>query len=106
MATVTFVHSDGSTHRVQAPLDRTLMQLALDHSVPGILGDCGGACSCATCHAYVDPPWFDRLPPMGESERFMLEAALDPRANSRLCCQIKMCAELDGIVIRLPVDQA
>ena len=60
MATVTFVHSDGSSHRVQAPLDRTLMQLALDHSVPGILGDCGGACSCATCHAYVDPPWFDR----------------------------------------------
>jgi len=105
MLQVTFIEHDGTTHLVSAPLERTLMQIALDNAVPGILGDCGGACSCATCHAYVDARWTEKLPAVSETEAFMLEGVPAPRANSRLCCQIKMQAALDGIVVQLPEVQ-
>ena len=106
MPTVVYVDHAGTPYEVQAPLNKTLMQVALDHAVPGILGDCGGSCSCATCHAYVDEPWASRLPPRSESEQFMLEGVPDLRANSRLCCQIRMTAELEGVVVHLPEEQA
>ena len=105
MLQVTFIEHDGTTHLVPAPLERTLMQIALDNGVPGILGDCGGSCSCATCHAYVDARWADKLPTLSETETFMLEGVPEPRENSRLCCQIKMQAALDGIVVELPEVQ-
>ncbi|MDM0067025.1 2Fe-2S iron-sulfur cluster-binding protein [Variovorax sp. J31P207] len=105
MLQVTFIEHDGTPHLVSAPPERTLMQIALDNGVPGILGDCGGSCSCATCHAYVDARWADKLPPTSETETFMLEGVPDPRENSRLCCQIKMQAALDGIVVQLPEVQ-
>jgi 2Fe-2S ferredoxin len=105
MATVTYVEINGTTHHVDAPLGRTLMQIAMDHSVPGILGDCGGSCSCATCHGYIAPEWADKLPPISETESFMLEAVPEPRDGSRLCCQIKMVPGLDGVVVNLPAEQ-
>ena len=105
MLQVTFIEHDGTTHQVAAPPERTLMQIALDNGVPGILGDCGGSCSCATCHAYVDARWIDQLPPVSETEVFMLEGVPEPRETSRLCCQIRMTQELDGIVVRLPEEQ-
>ena len=105
MATLTYIEYDGTTRRVEARLDRTVMQIAVEHSVPGILADCGGSCSCGTCHAYIDAPWRDLLPPIAESEAFMLEAVPEPREGSRLCCQLPMRAELDGMVVRLPAEQ-
>jgi ferredoxin, 2Fe-2S len=106
MPTITFIDHTGTHYVTQAPLGRSLMQVALDHAVPGILGDCGGACSCATCHAYIASPWSDLLPAKSETEVFMLEAALDERPSSRLCCQIKVSSELDGMVVTLPVEQS
>lgn len=105
MTHVVFIDPTGLAHEVEAPLGRSLMQIAVDHSVPGLLGDCGGACSCATCHGYIDPGWAAELPPRSETEAFMLEGVPDPRENSRLCCQIRMKAELDGIVVQLPDEQ-
>jgi len=105
MPTVTYIEHDGTTHSVEAQPERTLMQIALEHSVPGIVGECGGSCSCGTCHAYVDPAWHDKLPPISETEAFMLEAVLEPRDGSRLCCQIPMRVELDGLVLRVPAEQ-
>ncbi len=105
MPKVTYIEHDGHVHEVDATLDRTLMQTALDHSVPGLLGECGGSCSCATCHGYIDAAWADRLPRMSETETFMLDAVPDRRAGSRLCCQIRLRAELDGIVVHLPAEQ-
>lgn len=105
MPTVTYIESNGTTHQVEAALDRTLMQIAIDNSVPGILGDCGGSCSCATCHCFVDLSWTSKLPPISETESFMLDGVPERRESSRLCCQIKMCAELDGIVVNLPTEQ-
>ena len=105
MPNVVFTDHEGTDYRVDAPVGKSLMQVAIDNSVPGILGDCGGACSCATCHAYVDARWTEKLPAVSETEAFMLEGVPEPRANSRLCCQIKMQAALDGIVVQLPEVQ-
>lgn len=106
MPTVVFIEHTGATHQVEAPLNKSLMQVALDNAVPGILGDCGGSCSCATCHGYVDEPWAAQLPPRSESETFMLDGVPDLRDNSRLCCQLRMTPELDGLTIHLPEEQA
>ena len=105
MPTVVFIDPHGSEHAVEAPEGRSLMQVAIDHAVPGLLGDCGGVCSCATCHGYVDPAFLDRLPPRSETEVFMLEGVPDLRGNSRLCCQIRMQPALDGLRVQLPDEQ-
>jgi 2Fe-2S ferredoxin len=73
--------------------------------VPGIPADCGGACACATCHAYVDETWLERLPPMDSTENDMLDCAVERRDNSRLTCQVFISEELDGMVLRLPASQ-
>jgi ferredoxin, 2Fe-2S len=100
-----FVESNGTAHRVEAPIGKTLMQIAVENSIPGILGECGGSCSCATCHGYITQKWRTSLPTMTETESFMLEIVLAPREDSRLCCQIKMTPELNEIVIQLPHEQ-
>jgi len=105
MPTVVFIDHTGASYQVEAPLNKSLMQVALDNAVPGILGDCGGSCSCATCHGYVDPRWQAQLPPRSETEVFMLEEVPDLRDNSRLCCQIRMTPELAGVVVHLPEEQ-
>ena len=106
MPIITFIEHSGIAHRVDAPLDRSLMQIALDNSIDGILGDCGGACSCATCHGYIDLAWAAKLPVIAETEAFMLEGVLDRTAQSRLCCQIRVTAQLDGLIVNLPAEQA
>jgi 2Fe-2S ferredoxin len=84
----------------------SIMQAAMNHKIPEILGECGGNCMCATCHVYVDISFLSRLPPPKDNEKFMLSIAAEgPESNSRLSCQIKMTEELDGIVIRLPRKQ-
>ena len=75
------------------------------NGVPGIDGDCGGICACATCHVYVDPAWLDKLPPKQEMEETMLDFAQDVRPNSRLSCQITVTPALDGLVVRTPKSQ-
>jgi len=105
MPTVVFTDPQGERHQVDVPEGRNLMQAAVDHLVPGILGDCGGVCSCATCHGYIAPEYLDKLPPRTETETYMLEGVPELRDNSRLCCQIRMRPELDGICIQLPDEQ-
>ena len=78
------------------------MQLALSSGVPGIIGECGGVMSCATCHVYVDQRWYDRLAPPQPAELDMLEFADEPTALSRLGCQIKVRDELNGLIVRVP----
>lgn len=75
----------------------TAMEAALDHDVAGIVAECGGACACGTCHAYVAETWLPRLSPMDDMEDAMLDAARDRRPNSRLTCQIEVTPELDGV---------
>lgn len=105
MPKITFVEFNGTEHAVEEEVGRSLMQAALDHMVPGIVADCGGSCSCATCHGYIDPTWVSRVPPPEATELSMLECVLDGAENSRLTCQIKITPGLDGLVVRLPKSQ-
>ncbi|HEX6020251.1 MAG TPA: 2Fe-2S iron-sulfur cluster-binding protein [Burkholderiaceae bacterium] len=105
MPRVTFVSLEGEHHVVDAPAGATLMRAAVDHGVPGIDGDCGGHCACATCHVYIGEPWSARLSPRPDAEQDMLGLAVDPRPTSRLACQIRLTDALDGIVVSLPEGQ-
>lgn len=105
MPTVVFIKADGSSQEVHIENGTSVMQGAVDNMVDGILGDCGGCCSCATCHCYVDPEWVDKVPAADDVEKDMLEFVIEPQDNSRLSCQIKMTDELDGLVVKLPESQ-
>lgn len=105
MAKIVFVESNGTHHVVEAAAGESLMQAATANMVPGILADCGGSCTCATCHAYIDAPWADQLPAPSADESLMLEGALHTRPTSRLTCQVQMSPALDGIVVHLPASQ-
>jgi ferredoxin, 2Fe-2S len=102
MPAITYITTNGSERRIDAPNGISLMQLALSNGIPGIIGECGGVMSCATCHVYVDEAWYGRLAPPQQSELDMLEFADEPSPLSRLGCQIKVRDELDGLVVRVP----
>jgi 2Fe-2S ferredoxin len=99
MPKVIFVDSEGARREVDVEAGHTIMEAAIDNDVPGIVAECGGACACATCHAYIDEDWVARLVDMDDMEDAMLDSALDRKANSRLTCQISMTDELDGIEV-------
>jgi 2Fe-2S ferredoxin len=105
LANVTYIEHGGAEHHVDVPNGLSVMEGAKRFTIPGIDGDCGGACACATCHVYVEDGWFDRLPPMDELERDMLDFAFDVQPNSRLSCQIKLDKNLDGLTVRIPARQ-
>ncbi|MES2489128.1 MAG: 2Fe-2S iron-sulfur cluster-binding protein [Pseudomonadota bacterium] len=105
MPKILFIEHSGKEHLIDAEIGKSVMQAAVDNMVPGIIGDCGGACSCATCHGYVDPAWCGKLPAMSEEETGMLDGSLNVESNSRLTCQLMLAANLDGIVVRLPASQ-
>jgi 2Fe-2S ferredoxin len=105
MAKVTYIEFNGVEHVVDLQPGLSVMQGAVGNSVQGIIGDCGGACSCATCHVYVDPAWLNRVGEKSATEAALLEEVCDGQPNSRLSCQIKATAELEGLVVRLPAKQ-
>jgi 2Fe-2S ferredoxin len=101
---VTFILANGSKRTV-AGCNISVMQLAVHNNISGIVADCGGALSCATCHVHLAPEWTDRLAPRSEQEMQMLEMAIDPDETSRLSCQITLSDELDGLTVRVPIRQ-
>jgi ferredoxin, 2Fe-2S len=107
MPKVTYIEHDGTTHRVEVPIGSTVMEGGRNAGVQGIVAECGGACACSTCHVYLASEWLDRVPPMESMEEDMLEfaPATDPM-RSRLSCQIRVTAELDGLVVNVPSGQA
>jgi 2Fe-2S ferredoxin len=105
MPTIVFIEHDGEKHEVQAEAGRSVMQAAVENAVPGIVADCGGSCSCGTCHGFIDPAWLPKIPPAGTAEGAMLEGLLELKLNSRLTCQITVTADIDGMVVRLPKSQ-
>ena len=105
MARITFIEHGGKEHLIEAEVGQSVMQAATFHGVPGILADCGGNCACATCHVYVDAAWRGRTGEPSKTEREMIDCAIDVREESRLCCQIRVTAELDGLVVHLPESQ-
>ncbi|MFT6490349.1 MAG: 2Fe-2S ferredoxin [Parvibaculaceae bacterium] len=102
---VTFIEDDGTEHKIEGEDGLSVMEAAVNNMVPGIDGDCGGACACATCHVFVDQDWMSKLAPQDDMEKSMLEFAEGVVDNSRLACQIKLSDALDGLVVRLPESQ-
>lgn len=105
MVKVEFITHAGKSIEVEAEVGRSLMDAAVRNGVPGIQADCGGACSCATCHCYVDKQWFEQIVAADGDEEAMLEFAFEVKDNSRLSCQIKMTEQLNGVKIYLPEQQ-
>ena len=105
MPKITYIDSDGTARTVEAELGATVMETAINNDVPGILATCGGSCSCATCHVYVDDSWVGKLPAPELEEMDMLDTAHDLQENSRLSCQIKVRDELNGLVVSVPERQ-
>jgi ferredoxin, 2Fe-2S len=90
---------DGSLHEVDLQHNRSLMEALRDKNVGDLVALCGGCCSCATCHVYVDPVFKARLPPMSEDEAGLLDGSLHRTEDSRLSCQISVTDSLDGLRI-------
>ena len=103
--TITFIDANGNRRTLQAEPGQSVMQAAIDNKVPGILADCGGCCSCATCHCYVEEPWGGLVPTASVEEAELVSYAFDPRPTSRLSCQLVLTFAHDGIEIGLPKRQ-
>lgn len=105
MVKVCFDQPGGTRVFLDLEEGESLMKGAVMNGVDGILADCGGALTCATCHVYVDDAWLEKTGTVGPDEAVMLEYVIAPRENSRLSCQIRMSKELDGLVVHVPEEQ-
>jgi 2Fe-2S ferredoxin len=105
MPKITLIEHNGTPHLLDVDVGVSVMQAATNNMVPGMIADCGGVCSCATCHAYVDDAWLDKVPPPADMELGMIDCVMYQQPNSRLTCQINVTPELDGLVMHLPVSQ-
>ena len=105
MPLVKFISHTGEETEVHVSAGTSVMQAAMDNGVSGILADCGGACSCATCHCYVDDSWVEKTGKPDEVEEQMLDFVMEVKPTSRLSCQIVVEDALDGLVVHLPESQ-
>lgn len=105
MAHITYVEPDGTRHETEGEVGSTVMETAIMNGVPGIIAECGGACTCATCHVYVDEAWTGTVGGPSMMEEDMLDFAFAVKPTSRLSCQIKVKDELDGLVVHVPERQ-
>lgn len=102
MPNVTFILPDESEVTVEALAGDSLMQTAVDNGIEEITADCGGCCSCATCHCFITPAWQGKVSPADDMEQALLETAIeDVQPNSRLSCQITLDDSLDGLVVKV-----
>lgn len=106
MPKITYIDFAGTARTVEAEIGATVMETAIKNGVPGIEAECGGACSCSTCHVYIDRAWREQTGEPKPMEEDMLDFAFDVRPNSRLSCQIRVTAALDGLVVTTPERQA
>jgi 2Fe-2S ferredoxin len=105
MPKIKYIEHDGTEHDVDAELGISVMQTALNNLVPGIDADCGGECSCATCHVMVREDWMIKAGSPDDAEESMLDLNPERQSNSRLACQIFVSEDLDGLVLDLPEFQ-
>jgi 2Fe-2S ferredoxin len=104
MTTLNVTDRDGNEHQIEAKLGATLMEVLRDREELGVVGLCGGICSCATCHIYVDPDWASKLPAASSGEQEVLADTPDTNPQSRLGCQIKIKPEYDGLRVTIAPD--
>jgi len=106
MANITYIDATGQSTTIELTDGWNLMQGATANGIDGILGECGGSCACATCHCYIEEARLSELPAPTDNELAMLDnVAAERRPNSRLACQIKSTAALEGLRVYLPETQ-
>jgi 2Fe-2S ferredoxin len=105
MVSITYIEHNGKPHTVEVSAGLSVMKAAVDNGIPGIDGDCGGACACATCHVYVAEQWRHLTGEASQDEKDMLECAIELKESSRLGCQIPLSEALNGIVVHMPPSQ-
>ena len=105
MGKMTFVEHDDTEHVVEFKAGASLMQIAVDHMIPGIDADCGGECACGTCHVILAQEWFAKTGAPGPDEEQMLSMTPERADTSRLGCQVQATEAMDGMTVRLPEFQ-
>src|SRR3974390_3385332 len=104
MPTVRVIDRDGQERELNAPNGSTLMEPLRDMD-DGVAAICGGMCSCATCHVYVDDAWISKLPAPMSEETDMLGDLMSRKPNSRLSCQIVLNDSLSGLKVTVAPEE-
>lgn len=102
MIKIVFILADGARREVDANIGQTLREVALLYSIPGLPGECGGVCACATCHVVVSPDWFAVVGPPSDFEDDLLLVTEHRETYSRLGCQVEVTREMNGLEVRIP----
>lgn len=92
---------DGSEQEIDGGSNLSVMEIIRDSGIDELLALCGGCCSCATCHVYVDTAFSGKIPEMTEDENDLLDSSDHRNETSRLSCQINLTAELDGLRVTI-----
>ena len=106
MPNIHFILPNGSTSTIEAATGWSLMEVARNAGLPGIVAECGGSALCSTCHVYVEPDWQTIVGPPADLELMTLDLAPDTTEASRLSCQIIIKPEFEGLTVRIPGSQA
>ncbi|GAC49176.1 2Fe-2S iron-sulfur cluster-binding protein [Gordonia aichiensis] len=102
MPKITYVAADGAETTVDVAVGLTIMDGSVRNNVPGIVAECGGGCSCATCHVHIDRQWREHFAEPTDEETELLEFADDYCDDSRLSCQLVVSDACDGMRVRIP----
>jgi 2Fe-2S ferredoxin len=106
MPHITYISHSGISKTIDVPNGDTVMEGAVQNGVDGIVAECGGNAQCATCHVYVEEKFLPLLEPIADDEEAMLGAtAAERKSNSRLSCQLRVSAKLDGLIVHTPERQ-
>jgi ferredoxin, 2Fe-2S len=101
MSKISFVDRSGAERTLAVNSGLTVMEALRDNGADELLALCGGCCSCATCHVYVDPEFAGRFPAMSEDENDLLDGSSHRTASSRLSCQLRLTDDFDGLKVRI-----
>ena len=105
MPKIIYITKDQVRHEVEVENGYTVMEGAVNNDIDGMPSECGGACACATCHAYIDNSWIDKIPEVDDMEDSMLDAAFERKENSRLTCQIEVNDDMDGLIVHIAENE-
>lgn len=101
-----FVQPDGNRQEVETEPGMTIMEVAREANIRGILAECGGGAICSTCHVHLDPSFFNMFPAKDPTEDMLLDLAPGRDEWSRLSCQIELSDQHDGLVVNVPAEQS
>ncbi|MEM8798797.1 MAG: 2Fe-2S iron-sulfur cluster-binding protein [Pseudomonadota bacterium] len=101
MAKLSITDLSGTETTVEGEIGLSVMENIRDNDFDELAAICGGSCSCATCHVYVDEDWLGKLDPIEQDEDELLESSERRQPNSRLSCQIEFTEVLDGLKVTI-----